>query len=75
MAIVRSEGFYVNEKSTDTFRFVAQRLNHCATAVPSWPQQIPYLFHTQVTESFYTHHSQFIALCNTRFPPNFLVHN
>jgi len=41
-AIVRSEGFYVNEKSTDTtcgiepatFRFVAQHLNHCATAVP-----------------------------------------
>jgi len=38
---VRSEGFYVNEKSTDTswdrtetFRFVAQHLNHCATAVP-----------------------------------------
>jgi len=40
-AIVWSEGFYVNEKSTDTscnrtatFRFVAQHLNHCATAVP-----------------------------------------
>jgi len=38
-AIVRSEGFYVNEKSNDTswdrtFRFVAQHLNHCATAVP-----------------------------------------
>jgi len=38
-AIVRSEGFYVKEKSTDrqlgsTFRFVAQHLNHCATAVP-----------------------------------------
>ena len=39
-AIVRSEGFYVNEKSSDTrwiepatFRFVAH-LNHCATAVP-----------------------------------------
>jgi len=34
--IVRSEGFYVNEKSTEppTFRFVAQHLNHCATAVP-----------------------------------------
>jgi len=33
--IVRSEGFYANEKSTDTdtFRFVAQHLNHCATAV------------------------------------------
>jgi hypothetical protein len=35
---VRSEGFYVNEKSTDTtwdrFRFVAQHFNHCATAVP-----------------------------------------
>jgi hypothetical protein len=37
---VLSEGFYVNEKSTDTiwdrtatFRFVAQHLNHCATAV------------------------------------------
>ena len=29
---MRSEGFYVNEKST--FRFVAQHLNHCATAVP-----------------------------------------
>jgi len=29
---VRSEGFYVNENST--FRFVAQHLNHCATAVP-----------------------------------------
>ena len=37
-AIVRSEGFYVNEKSTAiepaTFRFVAQHLNHCATVVP-----------------------------------------
>ena len=41
-AIVRSEGFYVNEKipmtpagiEPATFRFVAQRLNHCATAVP-----------------------------------------
>jgi len=39
---VRSEGFYVNEKSTDiswdqpmTFRFVAQHLNHRATAVPN----------------------------------------
>jgi len=39
--IVRSEGFYVNEKSNDTswdrpatFRFVAQHLNRCATAVP-----------------------------------------
>ena len=35
--IVRSEGFYVNEKSTGiepaTFRFVAQ--HHCATAVPT----------------------------------------
>ena len=38
-AIVRSEGFYVYEKFTDTswdrtFRFVAQHLNHCANAVP-----------------------------------------
>jgi len=38
---VRSEGFYVNEKCNDTswdppatFRFVAQHLNHCVTAVP-----------------------------------------
>ena len=36
---MRSEGFYVNEKSkagieTATFRFVAQHLNRCATAVP-----------------------------------------
>ena len=37
---MRSEGFYVNEKSTDTswdrtatFRFVTQHLNHCVTAV------------------------------------------
>ena len=38
-AIVRSEGFYVNEKlpmtpagiEPATFRFVAQHLNHCAT--------------------------------------------
>jgi len=36
---VRSEGFYVNEKSNPlagikpaTFRFVARHLNHCATA-------------------------------------------
>jgi len=37
---VRSEGFYINEKISmtpagfepATFRFVAQRLNHCATA-------------------------------------------
>ena len=40
-AIVRSEGFYANEKSTETscdrasdLRFVVQHLNHCATAVP-----------------------------------------
>jgi hypothetical protein len=37
---VRSEGFYVNEKSTGiepaTFRFVAQHLNHCATVVPCY---------------------------------------
>jgi len=37
---VRSEGFYVNEKTTDTsrdrtFQFVAQHLNRCATAVPT----------------------------------------
>jgi len=38
---VRSEGFYVNEKipmtpagiEPETFQFVAQRLNHCATAI------------------------------------------
>jgi hypothetical protein len=37
MAIVRSEGFYVNEKSIEpgTYRFVAQHFNHCATAVPT----------------------------------------
>jgi len=39
--IVRSEGFYVNEKSTAgiepaTFRIVAQHVNHCATAVPHY---------------------------------------
>jgi len=41
-AIVRLEGFYVNEKlqwhqlgiEPETFRFVAQHLNHCATAGP-----------------------------------------
>jgi len=41
-AIVRSEGFYGNEKipmtpsgiKPVTFRFLAQHLNHCATAVP-----------------------------------------
>ena len=40
-AIVRSEGFYVNENpltlagiEAATFRFVAQHLNHYATAVP-----------------------------------------
>ena len=34
---MQSEGFYVNEKSTEpaTYRFVAQHLNHCATAVPT----------------------------------------
>ena len=40
--IVRSEGFYINENipltpaviEPATFRFVAQHLNHCATAVP-----------------------------------------
>ena len=42
-AIVRSEGFYVNENSMTaagiepaTFRFVAQHLNHCATAVSKY---------------------------------------
>ena len=40
-AIVRSEGFYINEKFQSgiepvTFRFVAQHLNHCATAVPHY---------------------------------------
>jgi len=42
MAIVRSEGFYVNKKipmtpagiEPATFPFVAQHLNHWATAVP-----------------------------------------
>jgi len=45
-AIVRSEGFYMNEKSTDTsFRFVAQHLNHCATAVPPmWWQVYFYIY-------------------------------
>ena len=38
--IVRSEGFYVNEKIHwhqlgSNQRFVAQHLNHCATAVPN----------------------------------------
>jgi len=40
-AIVRSEGFYVNEKfqwpaeiEPATYKFVSQHLNHCATAVP-----------------------------------------
>ena len=41
-AIVRSAGFYVNEKfamtspgiKPVTFRFVAQHLNHCATTLP-----------------------------------------
>ena len=40
---MRSEGFYVNEKSPmtpagfepATFRLVEQHLNHCATAVPN----------------------------------------
>ena len=42
-AIVRTEGFYVNEKipmtpagiEPATFRFVAQHRNHCAIAFPS----------------------------------------
>jgi len=42
MAIVRSEGFNVNEKNSltpagiepATFRFIAQHLSHCTTAVP-----------------------------------------
>ena len=41
-AIVRSEGFFVNKNPLTlagiepaTFRFVAQHLNHCATAVPT----------------------------------------
>jgi len=33
-AIVRSEGFYVNEKSTDTSWDRTSDLTHCATAVP-----------------------------------------
>ena len=41
-AIVRSEGFYVNNTSWDRTRdlpiCVAQLLNHCAAAVPSWLQ-------------------------------------
>ena len=50
-AIVWSEGFYVNENPLTpagiepvTFRFVAQHLNHCATAVPTLTtvlQEIP----------------------------------
>ena len=42
---MRSEGFYVNEKSANpltpagiepaTYRFVAQSLKHCATMVPA----------------------------------------
>ena len=45
--IVRSEGYYVNEKSTDTagiepatFQIVAQLLKHCTTAVPIYAYKV-----------------------------------
>ena len=40
---MRSEGFCVKEKSTDTTwdQFVAQHLNHCATAVPGVRAKYP----------------------------------
>jgi len=54
---VRSEGFYVNEKNPLTpagivpaaFRFVAQHLNHCATAVPTQCVQL-YQYCTEIKE-------------------------
>ena len=50
-AIVRSEGFYVKEKfqitpsgiEPATFRFVAQSLKHCATAVPASEGTAPFI--------------------------------
>ena len=44
---MQAEGFYVNEPMTlagiepETFRFVAQRLNRCATAEPSHVLKLP----------------------------------
>jgi hypothetical protein len=50
---VRSEGFYVNEKSTDTTWDRTSDLNHCATAVPdigiseTWPEEAANAFESE----------------------------
>ena len=54
-AIVRSEGFYINEKSgiePVSFRFAAQHLNHCATAVPQFVSVL-FIFSYSIWEDKY----------------------
>ena len=58
---MRSEGFYVNEKNPmtpagiepATIRFVAQHLNHCATAVPHVQYPIRKISHLNVIQIIY----------------------
>jgi len=58
-ALVRSEGFYVNEKfqwhQLGSNRFVAQHLNHCATVVPTPPSTTHQIFKTPHVHSSGTH--------------------
>ena len=58
---MRSEGFYVNEKSNDTSWVRTSDLNHCATAVPH--HHVDYVFsvtqvvgtHSTLTSVFFAH--------------------
>ena len=82
-AIVRSEGFYVNEKSTDTrwyepatLRWVVQHLSHCATAVPrghSMSVEIAYYYCVYVVQtqslSFVIHVGWCVYIVNSFFSP------
>ena len=67
-ATVWSEEFYVNEKSTDTswdrtFQFVAQHLNHCATAVPDHSYMYYQIKMAQLCSGLIGHTKHKISLC------------